>query len=131
MAISQVLLYSNREKEIEEYARLVRQADLPLDLTVCSSPEQVAQKIDQAEIVFGVHLPSDVYARAKKLRWIQSMWAGVEGLMQVDRLPADIIITKPWGVFGRFLSHYVFGNLLAQKIHFEKALQAQAQCQWS
>lgn len=129
MAVPKVLLYSNRNNEVDEYARLVAEGAESIEIVPCRTPAELDEIMSDVEIVFGVHLPAQAYASAKKLRWIQSMWAGVEGLMSLQ-LPAEILITKPWGVFGRYLSHYVFGNLLALKINFDGARRAQSACQW-
>lgn len=129
MSLPKVLLYSNRDNEVDEYALLLKNAQLDIELIVCRTDKEVQVRIADADIVFGVHLPPDTYLAAKKLRWIQSMWAGVEGLLSAP-LAESVIITKPWGVFGRFMSHYVFGNLLAQKINLLGALQSQKEHCW-
>lgn len=129
MAVPKVLLYSNRDREIDDYARMIVDAAPALDLMICKTTEEVDKKLSEAEIVFGVHLPPDSYKTARNLRWIQSMWAGVEGLMR-SPLAEDIIITKPYGAFGRFIAHYVFGNLLAQKIKLQEGLKAQSESKW-
>lgn len=125
-----VLLYTNRQHEIDQYATLIREARLAVDLTVCRTEQDIDACIEDAEIVFGVHLPPAVYEKAKSLKWIQSMWAGVEYLL-VSPVPPGVLITKPVGVFGQFLSNYVFGNLLAQKIKYKQALEAQEKHQWT
>lgn len=130
MQAPDVLLYSNRAAELDQYKQVLELAALEVNLHVCKNTEEVNEKIENAEIIFGVHLPSASYRRAKKLRWIQSMWAGVEGLLS-SPIPHDVLITKPWGVFGKYLSHYVFGNLLAQKIKFQQALQSQQKHEWN
>lgn len=124
-----VLLYTRREREIDEYEQLVRAARLPIDLRVCRTPAEAATNISDAEIVFGVHLPPEIYAQATKLKWIQSMWAGVEGLLKAP-LPPDVVITKPWGVFGQYISQYVFGYLLAARIHLREMAEHQAAHRW-
>ena len=129
MARPKVLLYSYRDNEIDDYERLVRESSANLDLMVCRSQNDLGGLIEEVEIIFGVHLPAEVYTKAKNLRWIQSTWAGVEGLLK-SPVPDDVIITKPWGVFGKFLAHYVFGNLLAQKINLQGGLKSQAECKW-
>ncbi len=129
MSAPLVLLYSNRSSELNEYQKLLESAQLNLNLLVCETADEVNDKIDQAEIIFGVHLPADSYRRAKNLRWIQSMWAGVEGLFSAP-IASEVLITKPWGVFGKFLSQYVFGNLLAQKIKLEQAREYQLKQEW-
>ena len=129
MTAPKVLLYTNRENEIDEYVRLIGAAELSLNLIVCRDATELNGAIEDAEIIFGVHLTPDSYARATKLRWIQSMWAGVEGILGAS-LPAGVILTKPWGVFGPYLSQYVFGNLLAQKINYLGAMKSQSEKKW-
>lgn len=125
-----VLLYTNKLHETDIYARLVQEAQLPIELSVCRSEGDIDANIEDADVIFGVHLPSEVYKKASKLKWIQSMWAGVERLL-ASPVAADVLITKPWGVFGKYLSHYVFGNLLAQKIKAELARTNQAAKKWT
>lgn len=129
MSIHKVLLYSLRDNEIDEYERLVRDANLPIELVVCRSKEEVQKAIPEAEIVFGVHLPPEFYKLAKNLKWIQSMWAGVENLLP-SPVPSNVVITKPWGVFGQYISEYVFGYILANKIKMHEHAAAQAQFKW-
>src|SRR5207253_2473756 len=92
-----VMLYTQREREIDEYEQLVRAANLPIELKVSRTPAEAAANIGDAEIVFGVHLPPEIYQQATRLKWIQSMWAGVEGLLR-SPVPPGVIVTKPWGV---------------------------------
>ncbi|MEW6735411.1 MAG: D-2-hydroxyacid dehydrogenase [Acidobacteriota bacterium] len=124
-----VLLYTRRATEIDEYEQLIRAAELPIELRVCRTPVEARQNIVEADIVFGVHLPPEIYAEAKQLRWIQSMWAGVEGLVSAP-LPPGVTITKPWGVFKRFISQYVFGYLLADYIKLRQGYAQQAVSKW-
>lgn len=124
-----ILLYSNRPGEAAAYAALLQASELEDNLVVCDSSEQVESKISEADIIFGVHLPASAYKNAQRLKWIQSMWAGVEGLVNAEFAQTPII-TKPWGVFGSFLSHYVFGNLLAQKINIFQGSQQQKNHEW-
>lgn len=124
-----LLLYTLRDQEIDEYAQLVQSAQLPLNLMVCRSPAEAQAAIPQADIVFGVHLPGEIYALASRLKWIQSMWAGVERLLPAP-LPLEVVITKPWGVFGQYISQYVFGHLLARRIHLMSTWAAQQEHKW-
>lgn len=124
-----VLLYTNKLNEIDDYARLVREAALSIELHVCRDEADVGAAIGDAEIIFGVHLPAHVYEKARNLKWIQSMWAGVERLL-ASPVPPRVIITKPWGVFGKYLSHYVFGNLLAQRVKYVHSQRLQSEKRW-
>ncbi|MBY0548310.1 MAG: D-2-hydroxyacid dehydrogenase [Candidatus Obscuribacterales bacterium] len=126
----QVLLYSDRTRELDEYAALVEAAQLPVKLSVCRTEEEARASIGDADIVFGVHLNPSVYESAGKLRWIQSMWAGVERLVSAP-IPEGVVISKPVGIFGPYISHYVFGNLLAQRINLLGARDLQRLHRWS
>lgn len=126
----QVLLYSDRTRELDEYAALVEAAKLPVQLSVCRTEEEARSSIADADIVFGVHLNPSIYESARKLRWIQSMWAGVERLVTAP-IPEGVVISKPVGVFGPYISHYVFGNLLARRINLLGARDAQREHRWS
>ncbi len=129
MSKQTILLYSNRTSEAEAYAMALEKSGLDEHLIVCQTTEEVENSIAEADIIFGVHLPPGAYKNARKLKWIQSMWAGVEGLVNAEFLQTPKI-TKPWGVFGSFLSHYVFGNLLAHKIKAFTGKEQQQQKHW-
>jgi phosphoglycerate dehydrogenase-like enzyme len=123
-----ILLYTKRG-DLDEYYRLLAAGGLAKQLIVCRDENDLESAIPEAEIIFGVHLPPDTYAKASRLRWIQSMWAGVEGLVKAP-IPPGVIITRPLGVFGPFISHYIFGNLLAWKIRLRDGLAQQAEHRW-
>ena len=122
-------LLFTRRGDIDEYANILVESQIPIDLLICRTEEDLEKFIPEAEIIFGVHLPPQVYAKASRLRWIQSMWAGVEGLIR-SPLPKDVLITRPIGVFGKFISHYVFGYLLAHRIKMRQGFEQQAERQW-
>lgn len=125
-----VLLYSHRTKEIDAYELLVRAANLPIDLFVCHTTEEAIAAMPETDIVFGIHLPQEVYAHANtRLKWIQSMWAGVEKLLTTS-LPEHVIITKPFGVFGQYISQYIFGFLLAHNVHLTTFIEQQQRQEW-
>jgi len=60
------------------------------------------------------------------LRWVQSTWAGVEPLLDPS-LRRDYTLTNARGVFGRLMSEYVFGYLIAhERLIFDKRAAQQA-----
>jgi phosphoglycerate dehydrogenase-like enzyme len=52
--------------------------------------------------------------RLDRLQWVQANWAGVEPLLEPS-LRRDYVLTNARGVFGRLMSEYVFGYLLAHE----------------
>jgi len=103
--------------ETEEYRKLIEQANLP-------QLEFTTDKVN-CEIVLGE--PRLIKAAMPELtnaKWMQSMYAGVEALMD-SSLRRDYILTNARSVFGELMSEYVFGYLLAHEKKIFKRYQAQ------
>jgi len=99
--------------EAEEYRKLIEQANL-LEL------EFTTDKSD-CEIVLGEpRLIKAAMSELTNAKWMQSMYAGVEVLMDPS-LRRDYTLTNARSVFGELMSEYVFGYLLAhEKKIFER-----------
>jgi phosphoglycerate dehydrogenase-like enzyme len=109
-------------RDADEYGRLLRAAGLPgLELT---------SDLAHSEIVLGEpKLIQDALPQLSKLRWAQSIYAGVEPLG--DRaLRRDYVLTNARGVFGESMSEYVFGYLLFHEKKMLERIQAQRSTQW-
>jgi phosphoglycerate dehydrogenase-like enzyme len=103
--------------EKEEYLKLIEQADLP-NLEIVTEP-------DECEIILGEpRMLREKLSQLPNLKWVQSMYAGVEVLMEPS-LRRDYILTNARGVFGELMSEYVFGYLLA----YEKKIFARRESQ--
>jgi len=106
-------------REAEAYRQLIEQANLP-SLEMATDPAE-------CDIVLGE--PRSIRAllpRLSRLKWIQSIYAGVEYLVEPGHR-RDYILTNARGVFGDLMSEYVFGYLLAhEKKIFERFRSQQA-----
>ena len=74
--------------------------------------EQIAEVVEQAEIVFG-GLDPDLYHRARKLRWIQFPSAGVDGALTPEFVASEVILTSAKGNVGVHLAEHAMALLLA------------------
>jgi len=115
----------------DEYKNLVRAAKLPdLEIFPYTNADVEANIANQCEIVLGS--PSrirDLLPELRKLRWVQSIWAGVEPLLAPD-LRRDYMLTNARGVFGELMSEYIFGYLLSHERRIFERRQAQAEKRW-
>jgi phosphoglycerate dehydrogenase-like enzyme len=107
-------------RHADSYRRLIESARLP-KLTIstdCSS---------DVDVVLGEpSLIRDALAQLPALQWVQSTWAGVEPLLD-PALRHDYTLTNARGVFGRLMSEYVFGYLIAhERLMFDKLAAQQA-----
>ena len=106
----------------EEYTQLIESAQLP-DLEFTTEPEE-------CDIVLGEpKLIRNMLPRLSNLKWAQSIYAGVERLMN-PALRRDYILTNARGVFGELMSEYVFGYLLLHEKKILERQRAQQSKQW-
>lgn len=109
-------------RDADEYVRLIRAARLP-DLELTDEP-------GQADLVLGEpRLTRDVLPHLSRLKWVQSIYAGVEPLVAPAQRH-DYILTNARGVFGELMSEYVFGYLLFLEKRILERIQAQRSRQW-
>ncbi len=103
--------------EPDEYRKRIEQANLPA-LEFTDEPAE-------GDIVLGEpRLIRDELPHLSQVKWIQSMYAGVETLTGSGQRH-DYILTNARGVFGELMSEYVFGYLLAHEKKIFTRHQAQ------
>lgn len=82
-----------------------------LRVTYGSDPARLDEALRSAEVLIASHFPAhDLAARAPRLRWIQSVNAGVEDL--VPLLPPGVVLTNASGVHGPKGGEYALTALL-------------------
>ena len=109
-------------RDADEYERLIRSANLP-GLEFTSDPAQSDILLGEPKLI------QKELSRLSKLKWVQSIYAGVEPL--VDSMQRrDYVLTNARGVFGEVMSEYVFGYLLFHEKKIIERIQAQQSMQW-
>lgn len=109
-------------RDVDEYRRAIESAQLP-DLELTSEP-------DECDIVLGEpKLIRDQLPRLTHLKWVQSIYAGVEPLVD-PRQRRDYTLTNARGVFGEAMSEYVFGYILFLEKKVLERMHSQQAGQW-
>ncbi|MGE5775455.1 MAG: D-2-hydroxyacid dehydrogenase, partial [Chloroflexota bacterium] len=108
--------------EVDEYRQRIESAHLRgLELTTDSNV---------CDIALGEPKPiRDVLAHLPRLKWVQSVYAGVEPLVDPTQR-RDYILTNARDVFGTFMSEYVFGYILFHEKKILERMRAQQARQW-
>lgn len=65
-----------------------------------------------ASVIFG-HFDEAIFERAPMLRWVQTLGAGVDGLLFNDFVESEIVLTSEKGYVGQHLAEHAFALLLA------------------
>jgi len=106
----------------EEYVNLLQDANLP-NLEIVTDPSQCDIVLGEPKRI------RDELLRLTRLKWVQSVYAGVEPLVDPTQR-RDYVLTNARGVFGELMSEYVFGYMLAHEKGIFKRFQAQQATQW-
>jgi glyoxylate/hydroxypyruvate reductase len=122
-----VLIYHT--SRAERYADLLRPLLADVRLLPCATPEEAARHVGVADVLFSWKFPTDLFAQARRLRWVQAMGAGVEDLVAAP-LPEGCLLTRVEGLFGGYMSEYAFGHMLAHVLRFRHLYAAQDRHEW-
>jgi len=101
-------------KDAAKYAELITRLNLRhLEFTVADTPQGAEGNIKACNIILGdPRQIKSVLGVAKRLKWVQSTWAGVDALVD-PKIRTDYILTGVKDVFGQMMSEYVFAYILA------------------
>lgn len=106
----------------DQYLRLIESAHLP-NLKFTSNPAECDILLGEPKLI------RDALPLLSTPTWIQSIYAGVEALMD-PTLRRDYVLTNARGVFGELMSEYVFGYLLAHEKKIFKRFESQQSHTW-
>jgi len=70
------------------------------------------RQVRDADVIFGQFNP-DLFERAGQLRWVQTLGAGVDGVLFGDFVNSDVFLTSEKGLVGTHLAEHAFALLLA------------------
>jgi phosphoglycerate dehydrogenase-like enzyme len=112
----------------------IRTAEAVADLAFASTRDSMAEEIVQADAVFAWRANRDLlmhaWARATRLRWIQSSSAGVDGLLFPELVESDVVLTNARGIFDDAIAEYVVGLMLMFAKGLVGTLEHQRRKEW-
>jgi len=106
----------------DEYKRMIESAQLP-DLEIITETAECDIVLGEPKAIW------DALPRLHQPKWIQSIYAGVEPLVDPTQR-RDYILTNARGVFGELMSEYVFGYLLFLEKKMLERIQVQQSRKW-
>jgi phosphoglycerate dehydrogenase-like enzyme len=108
---------------------------LPQDLRVVVTDdlEKLKEIIPQADAIFYASFPPalvKILPLAQRVRWIHSLWTGVDGILTADMLKHPAVLTNGRGVFSGPLADWVAAVMLFFAFDFRRLLRQQEQRIW-
>ena len=103
-----ILVYHPEPGDAQGYARRIKQPRPVFTVTACSTLAEAELHVADAEVLYAWNFPRELLPRAKRLRWVQNMGAGVERFL-IPELPKGVALTRIAGIFGPWMAEYVLG----------------------
>lgn len=106
-------------------------ATLPqLEIVCWGSDEAFAAGIADAEVLLTSRPPKTHWKRAKRLRYLQSTGAGVDGLLPAPNLPAQVRVANARGIHGEHMAEFALAMMLAFEKRIPLWLEQQRERRW-
>lgn len=103
------------------------QARFPeVELARVTEEGALAAALADADVFFGFHYPPDLFARARRLRWIHSAAAGVEANLFPAMVASDVVLTNAAGLHATNIPEHAIALVcaLARNLHVAQQLKA-------
>lgn len=114
----------------EGIAGRLRGAGFPWQLVPWSDPERLRSGIGEVELLLTESPPRDAWARASRLRLIQTLGAGTDGVLPAPDLPARVVVASARGVFAPEVAEHAILMMLALQRGLAAHLARQARREW-
>lgn len=104
------------------------------DLEVClvDHHSRAVPAVRDAEILvtFSAHLAPSVLAEGRRLRWVQALGTGVDGIVDSPDLAPGVIVTNLHGLHGDTVPEAAVLSMLALARNLPRSLRSQAAHRW-
>ncbi|MCC2097335.1 MAG: hypothetical protein KDJ29_10610, partial [Hyphomicrobiales bacterium] len=84
------------------YYNRLRERFPELSVTMVGHNGEAGPHIENADMVlaFGVMLSDEIFSRGRKLKWVQALGSGVDGIVDQPSFSKDILVTNMQGIHG-------------------------------
>jgi D-2-hydroxyacid dehydrogenase (NADP+) len=115
-----------------QYSDAIAQAFPELDVQLADHHSRVGPHIQDAEVLvtFGAHLSDAVLEKGERLRWIQALGTGVDGIVDRPALRPGVLVTSLHGLQSDSVAESVIASMLALARDLPRSLRNQAAGRW-
>jgi phosphoglycerate dehydrogenase-like enzyme len=126
-----IVLTYPEEVRMRYYARL-KAAFPELTIHVADHHSKAAPYLDTAEVLvtFGTMTSDRLVRDATRLKWIQALGAGTDGVIDLPSLRPDILVTNVRGIHGAAMSEAALLAMLALARDLPRSIRAQQRRAW-
>jgi phosphoglycerate dehydrogenase-like enzyme len=116
---------------VAEALREAAEAAFPgREYTVWKNEEEFAAGLEEAEVLLAFRPPRDHWGRARRLRLIQTVGAGVDHVLPAPDLPAQVLLANARGAHEPEMSEFALALILALAKRLPMAMVNQRERAW-
>ena len=101
-----------------------------LSIHAVTREEEIGDFIEKTDILFTARISDELIGRAKNLKWIQTLSAGVDSIINLPSLRKEVLLTSARGIHGPQMSEMAILLMLALNRNFPKVIRNQDQRVW-
>lgn len=128
-----VLILLAFPEDIADKYRARLQAAFPdVAVNLAQHHSKVGPYIEDADVLitFGAHMADHVLEKGVRLRWIQALGTGVDGIADRAALRQGVIVTNLHGLQGPAVSESILASMLALARNLRRSLANQVNANW-
>lgn len=110
------LLIFHHQPGLADYVRRIGEALPELSIASVSALDACEEHLPEADILlaFGAQMRKrDIYPKARRLKWVQALGTGMDGIVDMPGLSPDVLVTATRGIHGHTLSEMGIMLMLA------------------
>ncbi len=100
------------------------------ELVIWTQEEEFAAGLPEAEVLFVMRPPRGHWDQARRLRFIQTIGAGVDAVLPAADLPGRVLIANARGLHADHMSEFTIALLLAMTQQLTRVLEQQREHRW-
>jgi phosphoglycerate dehydrogenase-like enzyme len=100
------------------------------ELVIWTREEEFVAGLPEVEVLFVMRPPRGHWARASRLRFIQTIGAGVDSVLPAPDLPERVLIANARGLHADHMSEFAVALLLALAQRLTRVLEQQREHRW-
>jgi phosphoglycerate dehydrogenase-like enzyme len=115
-----------------EYLRRLREALPEVRFELVDHHSAAVAPVAEADILisFGVQLTDAVFAAARKLRWVQALGSGVDGIVDQPSLAPDVLVSNMHGLHGAPCAEAALSAMFGLARNVRRTIRSQAEARW-
>jgi phosphoglycerate dehydrogenase-like enzyme len=101
-----------------------------LNFVICNDEGALVGHAAEADVLLGWRAPAAFFRKARRLRWFQGLYVGMEWMLPIRAELGDVVVTNGRGVASDLIADFVITGIGMLHWDFMRLLREQARREW-